>query len=110
MLWSLALYQINFFLSLLLHFLGTAIYFMSPLWPYVVNTALSIDSGAVTLVDLTDRSRPYVSVVVGNVSETVQSRVVWGSTGLANTQHTLSISIGTGQTYAIVDGLMYVRS
>ena len=83
---------------------------MSPLWPYVVNTALSIDSGAITLVDLTDRSSPYTSVALGNVSETVKSQVVWGTAGLANTQHTLSISIGTGQTYAIVDGLMYVRS
>jgi hypothetical protein len=83
---------------------GVAVYFMSPLWPYVVNTALSLDSAPPVLIDLTDHSKPNASVGLG--PETVQSKVVWGETGLAVKQHTLVISVGAGQPYAIVDALM----
>ena len=75
---------------------------MSPLWPYLVNTAISLDHGPSTLVDLVDHSRPPTD----GGPETVQSQVVWKATGLNNTQHNLLISVGAGQPYAIVDGLM----
>lgn len=88
------------------NFTGIAIYFLSPLWPYTVNTAISLDSGPITLVDLVDHSRPNV----GQGSETVQSKVVWNATGLNNTQHNLLISVGAGQPYAIVDGLIYTTA
>ena len=65
---------------------------------------MSLDSGPITLIDLVDHSRPDV----GQGNETVQSHVVWNATGLANTQHSLLISVGSGQPYAIVDGLMCV--
>jgi hypothetical protein len=81
--------------------LGVAIYFMSPLWPYLVNTAITLDSGPPILVDLVDHSRP--NTVEG--PETVQSQVVWGASGLNNTQHTLVMSVGAGQPYAIMDTL-----
>lgn len=81
---------------------GVAIYFMSPLWPYLVNTAVSVDSAQPILIDLVDHSKPNVGVG----PETVQSKVVWGEAGLANKQHTLVISVGAGQPYAIVDALM----
>ncbi|KAG6814492.1 hypothetical protein H0H92_000017 [Tricholoma furcatifolium] len=84
-------------------FTGVAVYFMSPLWPYVVNTAVSVDSGPSTLIDLQDHSRSNA----GQGSETVQSAVVWGSGQLNNTQHTLVISVGAGQSYAVVDALVY---
>ena len=87
---------------------GVAIYFMSPLWPYLVNTAVSLDSGPTDLIDLTDHSRPENPG--GNGSETVKSQVVWGVTGLTKSQHTLLISVGAGQPYAIVDALMWVHS
>ena len=77
---------------------------MSPLWPYIVNTAISLDHGPSTLVDLVDHSRPMTD----GGPETVQSQVVWQATGLNNTQHNLLIFVGAGQPYAIVDGLMYV--
>ena len=85
---------------------GIAIYFVAPLWPYLVNTAVSLDSGPITLIDLVDRSSPNT----GQGPETVQYQVVWHATGLANTQHNLLISVGAGQPYAVVDGLMYVLS
>lgn len=81
---------------------GVAIYFLSPKWPYLVNTAVSLDNGPVTLVDLVDHSRP--DAVLG--PETAQSDVVWSATGLNNTNHTLIMSVGAGQPYAIVDALM----
>ncbi|KAF8888149.1 hypothetical protein CPB84DRAFT_1473740 [Gymnopilus junonius] len=87
----------------LFNFTGTAIYFFSPLWPYLVNTAISLDEGPITLVDLVDHSRN--DTVTG--PETVQSHVVWNATGLNYTRHLLNISVGAGQPFAVVDGLIY---
>ncbi|KAF9535204.1 hypothetical protein CPB83DRAFT_889107 [Crepidotus variabilis] len=84
-------------------FKGTAIYFLSPLWPYKVNTAVALDDAPPVLIDLVDHSRPDA----GQGPETVGSEVVWSVSGLENTQHTLHISVGAGQTFAIVDGLVY---
>ncbi|KDR84488.1 hypothetical protein GALMADRAFT_133773 [Galerina marginata CBS 339.88] len=84
-------------------FTGTAIYFFSPLWPYTVNTAISLDGGPSTLVDLVDHSHNDT----GQGPETVQSRVVWNATDLNFTQHVLNISVGVGQPFAVVDGLIY---
>jgi hypothetical protein len=71
-----------------------------------VNTQLSLDGAAPVLVDLVDHSRP--NTIEG--PETVQSAVVWNATGLNNTQHTLVVSVGAGQPFGIVDGIMYVFS
>lgn len=95
--------QVDFFIFIFVA-PGIAIYFLSPLWPYTVNTAVSLDYGPITLIDLVDHSRPNT----GQGPETVQYQVVWNATGLANTQHNLLISVGAGQPYAIVNGLMYV--
>jgi hypothetical protein len=81
---------------------GVAIYFMSPLWPYLVNTAVSLDSAPPVLIDLVDHSKPNVGVG----PETIQSQVVWGEAGLVDKQHTLVIFVGAGQPYAIVDALV----
>ena len=81
---------------------GTAIYLLSPLWPYKVNTAISLDSSAPSLVDLEDYSRPDTS----QGSETVSSSVVWSATRLDNTLHIVQISVGAGQPYGILDALM----
>lgn len=83
---------------------GIAVYYLSPLWPYTVNTAVSLDSGNVTLIDLVDHSRPNS----GQGPETVQSSVVWSATGLADQPHVLTISVGSGQPFGVVDALMYV--
>ncbi|TRM65163.1 hypothetical protein BD626DRAFT_214489 [Schizophyllum amplum] len=86
-----------------LTFTGTAVYLMSPKWPYTVNTAVSVDGGGVTLVDLVDHNTPSQ----GGGSETLQSAVVWADTGLDNGEHTLTISVGGGQQFAIVDAIVY---
>ena len=83
---------------------GVAVYFMSPLWPYSVTTSLSLDSDTPTLLDLRDYSQAFDQ----DAPETAASAVVWGATGLANTQHQLIISVGAGQATAIVDGIMYI--
>ncbi|PPR04783.1 hypothetical protein CVT24_007099 [Panaeolus cyanescens] len=88
-----------------LSFTGTAVYFMSPRWPYLVNTALSLDGEPAELVDLQDHG----GVDNGSGSETVASAVVWSRTNLQNTQHTLTVSVGAGQPYAIVDGIIITQ-
>ena len=50
----------------------------------------------------------HSSPSTGQGPETVQYQVVWHATGLNNTQHNLLISVGAGQPYAVVDGLVYV--
>lgn len=83
-------------------FTGVAVYFMSPLWPYAVSTSLSLDSRPTVIVDLTDHNSPDS----GGGIETVASEVVWSAENLQNTTHTLRISVGRGQQFAIVDGIM----
>jgi len=75
---------------------------MSPRWPYLVNTDVSLDSAPPVLIDLVDHSKPDVGIG----PETVQSQVVWGIAGLPNQQHTIVIFVGAGQPYAVVDTLM----
>ncbi|KAJ3505856.1 hypothetical protein NLJ89_g7197 [Agrocybe chaxingu] len=85
------------------NFTGVAIYFYSPLWPFQVNTAISIDGQSPIFVDLTDYTQtPFV--VDG--PETVASDVVWDATGLDNKEHTLVVSVALGQQHAVVDGLV----
>ncbi|KAF8646481.1 hypothetical protein AX16_007193 [Volvariella volvacea WC 439] len=84
-------------------FKGTAIYFMSPLWPYHVTTALQLDNRDPDLLVLVDRSRPDT----GGGPETVQSSIVWSATGLDDTEHRLLIYVGDSEPFAIVDTLIY---
>jgi hypothetical protein len=76
---------------------------MSPLWPYPVNVKLTLDSTvSPDTLDLTDLSRPNG----GGPMETVQSQVLWGKSGLANTAHTLVVSRATGGQFVVVDALV----
>ncbi|KAG6898346.1 hypothetical protein C0992_009021 [Termitomyces sp. T32_za158] len=43
----------------------------------------------------------------GQGPETVQSHVIWSSDQLSNTEHTLIISVGAGEPYAVVDALVF---
>lgn len=81
---------------------GVAIYYMSPLWPYAVDSAISVDTGPQEIVDLMDHSRP----VQNGGEETVQSQVVWGRSGLTNGTHTVVVSLHSN--YIVVDAFMYV--
>ncbi|KAI5824769.1 hypothetical protein K523DRAFT_252501 [Schizophyllum commune Tattone D] len=86
-----------------LTFTGNAVYFMSPRWPYTVNVAVSVDGGEVSLIDLIDHDTPTQD----GGSETKDSEVVWARTGLDNAEHTLTVSVGGGQQFAIVDAIIY---
>ncbi|TFK63465.1 hypothetical protein BDN72DRAFT_320715 [Pluteus cervinus] len=87
----------------LLQFTGVAVYFMSPLWPYHVTTAVQLDDEDAQLLVLTDTSRNDT----GGGPETVQSAIVWSKTGLNNTSHRLSVYVGAGEPFAIVDTIIY---
>ena len=65
---------------------------------------MALDGSQPTLLDLRDYTQPLEI----DGPETVQSSVVWSQTGLANTQHTLLVSVGPGETLAILDTLVYV--
>ncbi|TFK33260.1 hypothetical protein BDQ12DRAFT_727895 [Crucibulum laeve] len=87
------------------NFTGTAIYFMSPLWPYLSSTAISLDSSSPVVIDLVDHNHPGV----GYGFATVNSTTMWGISGLPNTGHTLVISVGERQPLAVVDSLIYTE-
>ena len=65
---------------------------------------MALDDSPPVLLDLRDYTQPLDI----NGPETVQSSAVWSQTGLANTRHTLLVSVGSGQTLAILDTLVYV--
>jgi len=84
-------------------FTGVAIYFYSPLWPFQVTTLVTLDSSPPVLLDLRDHTQPLDI----NSTESVQSSAVWSRTSLANTKHTLLVSVGPSQPLAILDTLVY---
>ena len=74
------------------------------MWTFSVTTQVGLDDLPPVLLDLRDYTQPFAN----NGPETAQSSVVWSETGLANTQHTLVVSVGPGETLAILDTLVYV--
>jgi hypothetical protein len=82
---------------------GVAVYFWSPLWPYVVNTMVSVDGGDSTCLNLED----YSGATAPDGMETQQSVPVWGVSGLSNSQHTLLVSGCPGGPYVILDAITY---
>ncbi|KAF9445835.1 hypothetical protein P691DRAFT_777289 [Macrolepiota fuliginosa MF-IS2] len=82
-------------------FTGIAVYFMSPLWPYFVSTQLQLDSGSLIHLNLTNPNGGTGG------SENVQSAVVWGSGPLPNGVHTLLVSKIPGDSFAVVDAIIY---
>ncbi|KAF8194559.1 hypothetical protein BJ912DRAFT_176288 [Pholiota molesta] len=86
-------------------FTGVAIYFLSARWPYAVNTAVTLDNGTAVLLDLVDHTR--ADTPGGGGPATVKAQVVARAVGLRNGTHTLTVSVGAGQTFALVDALIY---
>ncbi|KAJ7087938.1 hypothetical protein B0H15DRAFT_908651, partial [Mycena belliarum] len=82
-------------------FTGVAVYYLSPRWPYDVNTRLSLDGEAPVLVNLTDPNSPPEPP---GGPDSAPSSVVWSATSLANKSHTLVATIGN---LIIVDGFIY---
>lgn len=74
------------------------------MWTFSVTTQVELDDLPPVLLDLRD----YTQRFENNGPETVQSSVVWSQTGLENTQHTLVVSVGPGESLAILDTLVYV--
>jgi hypothetical protein len=83
------------------NFTGVAIYYLAPLWPYTVNTLVTLDSNQSFVVNLTDS----LSGTVGE-SEDEPATVLWSLTGLTNTQHTLVASMWDEGIYVVMDALM----
>ncbi|KAJ8515635.1 hypothetical protein ONZ45_g6986 [Pleurotus djamor] len=86
-------------------FTGVAVYFISPLWPRSVSTLIQLDNEPSVLLNLTDPGTPLSSDP--SAAGTVQAQAVWGEENLVNGDHTLVISVGEGESTAIVDALTY---
>jgi hypothetical protein len=82
---------------------GVAIYFYSPLWPFKVTTAISLDGDKSDLIDLRDYDVPLHQ----DGAETSRSEILWYADGMANTSHLLNVSVGDGEDLAILDYLVY---
>jgi len=85
-------------------FTGIAIYYMAPLWPYRVETVVTLDNEPPVVINMT---APGQLVPIGTTGATVVSSVLWGRTGLTNTQHKLVMSLAEGGRYIVVDALIY---
>ncbi|KAF9037865.1 hypothetical protein BDZ89DRAFT_1157288 [Hymenopellis radicata] len=86
-------------------FTGVAVYYLSALWPYSVNTTLKLDDQDPEQLNLTD---PVASPADGG-SASSSYAVHWGRTGLANTTHKLVVYTTADQKYpwTVVDGFIY---
>ena len=83
---------------------GVAVYFWSPLWPYAVDSLISIDGGPGDCVNLRDPTRN--SSVDGVETETSAPR--WRRIGLQNTQHSVVVSHCANGSFVVVDAFTYV--
>jgi len=90
------------FCPLTILLLGTAIYFYSSLWPFRVTTSLTLDNEDPFIVDLRDHHARFIK----DGPETTQSDVVWYQLNLENKEHTLLISVASGEDLAVVDALV----
>ncbi|KAF7437397.1 hypothetical protein PC9H_004236 [Pleurotus ostreatus] len=97
-----------------LKFRGVAAYYAAPLsfgttTNQNVSTLIELD----TLPSLVNFTSPYELVVGGNTSTVTgleqngTVRALWGQTGLADEVHTMVISVGERDQYAILDTLIY---
>ncbi|KIY69786.1 hypothetical protein CYLTODRAFT_442426 [Cylindrobasidium torrendii FP15055 ss-10] len=84
------------------NFTGTAIYYLSTLWPYDVTTVITVDGESSTM-DLRDHS---VGATNGGEAS-VPYAVRWGRAGLADDTHTVRLSMAQDGLYLVVDGFIY---
>lgn len=92
------------YIVLYLYSPGVAVYYMSPLWPFPISVAISVDNGNSATVDLRDYSSPPSP---NSSRETVQSQVVWASSSLTNDTHSVVISMADDSQFVVVDGFVY---
>jgi len=87
-------------------FVGVAVYYMSPLWPFQISVTIRLDSGSDEQVNLMDPS--FINSPVSTDSaETVLSQSVWDASGLTNTTHQVFVYMGTNSKFVVVDGFNY---
>ncbi len=81
---------------------GTAVYFLSPRWPYLVNSTIALDGEGATFVNLTD---PEAKGTDGG-PESERYTVHWSRTGLDNKAHEVVVSMAAAGQWVILDGFM----
>jgi hypothetical protein len=77
---------------------------MSPLWPYPVNSMVTLDGNRSECVNLQDLSHPAVE----GGPEIVRSAPLWSATGLDDVEHELVVSMCPGGQFVVVDAFMCV--
>ncbi|KIJ98498.1 hypothetical protein K443DRAFT_680696 [Laccaria amethystina LaAM-08-1] len=84
-------------------FTGVAVYYMSQKWPFHVTTDITLDDGPAVLLDLQEYGK------TGRIPEEDSGQAIFiaSATGLENREHTVRISVGTGEQYAVMDTLIY---
>lgn len=85
-------------------FVGVAVYYLSQKWPFHVTTDITLDDGPAVLLDLQE----YRKMSTIPEEDYGQAIVIASATGLENREHTVRISVGTGEQYAVMDMLMCV--
>ncbi|KAG7442438.1 uncharacterized protein BT62DRAFT_382540 [Guyanagaster necrorhizus] len=70
-------------------FTGVAVHFLSPRWPYLVNSTITLDGEDGTFVNLTD---PNTEQTIGG-PETERYTAHWSRTGLENVSHEVVVSM-----------------
>ncbi|KIY73926.1 hypothetical protein CYLTODRAFT_485065 [Cylindrobasidium torrendii FP15055 ss-10] len=86
-------------------FTGVAIYYLSSMWPYPVNSTVTLDGEDSVFLNLTD---PGATPANGG-SASAQWGPRWFKTGLSNTTHELVVTMSSkqGGTWIVVDGFIY---
>lgn len=84
-------------------FTGVAVYYLSQKWPFHVTTDITLDDGPAVLLDLQE----YRKMSTIPEEDYGQAIVIASATGLENREHTVRISVGTGEQYAVMDMLIY---
>ncbi|KAG8808396.1 hypothetical protein FRC17_003979 [Serendipita sp. 399] len=87
-------------------FTGVSVYYLASLWPYKVDSYISLDGGPPQLVDMTAPAGTTAPSGVTVGDEVVSYGTRWSAKDLANTTHTVTITQGPS-TFAVVDGFRY---
>ncbi|KIM89415.1 hypothetical protein PILCRDRAFT_813343 [Piloderma croceum F 1598] len=87
-----------------LSFTGSAIYYMSPLWPYSANVLITLDNAEPVWVNLTHPSELNTSIYG---PEPAKSEVVWGASGLSDSAHKVIMSMPENGSFIALDTFIY---
>ncbi|KAK0442025.1 uncharacterized protein EV420DRAFT_1768919 [Desarmillaria tabescens] len=89
--------------SATLSFTVIVVYFLSPRWPYLVNSTLTLDGEDTMFVNLTD---PEAAPTNGG-PESERNAVHWSRTGLDNKTHEVVVSMTAAGQWVVLDGFIY---